>query len=131
MKCNMSPRNGNFRSNLRSPTTASKVSIDEDTWKKIDRIEEFANAHTPFHIGNKLWLCLEKFAYVYVACGGEKISAIDEALAAKLMIPVMSALQDKLTSEDRSVEDTVETILGDGRADACKKAIKACGSNNV
>ena len=111
--------------------TASKVSIDEDTWKKIDRIEEFANAHTPFHIGNKLWLCLEKFAYVYVACGGEKISAIDEALAAKLMIPVMSALQDKLTSEDRSVEDTVETILGDGRADACKKAIKACGSNNV
>ncbi len=111
--------------------TASRFAVDEELWKKIDRFEEKINHQTPFHIGNKLWLCLEKFAYVYLACGGEQINAVDEAVAAKLMVPVMLAQKGATAEDGKSLDETVEAIFGEDRAEACKRVIKACGSNRA
>lgn len=111
--------------------TASRVSVDEELWKKIDRFEEKINSQTPFHIGNKLWLCLEKFAYVYMACGGDQMNAVDEAVAAKLMVPVMLAQKDVTADDDKSLEETMEAIFGEDRTEACKRVIRACGSNRA
>lgn len=102
------------------------MTVDEDVWKRVDRLEEFVSSHTPFRIGNKLWLGLERFAYVYLACDGDKMMAVDEALAAKLMVPALTALQGKLSQEDMSLSETVESILGEDRAEACKRVIRAC-----
>jgi len=101
--------------------TSSGFSVDEELWKKVDRLEDYVNGYSGFHIGNKLWLGLEKFAYVYMACGGEKIKALDEAVAATLMPIVMTSLRGKLSDEDRSLSETVENIFGEDCADACKK----------
>ncbi len=111
--------------------TASRFSVDEELWKKIDRFEEKINYQTPFHIGNKLWLCLEKFAYVYIACGGEQMNAVDEAVAAKLMVPAMLAQKGAAAEDDKSLDETVEAIFGEDRAEACKRVIKASGSNRA
>ncbi len=111
--------------------TASRFAVDEDLWKKIDRFEEKVNSQTPFHIGNKLWLCLEKFAYVYLACGGEQMNAVDEAVAAKLIVPVMLAQKGVEAEDGKSLDETVEAIFGEDRAEACKRVIKACGSNRA
>ncbi len=105
---------------------ANRLFVDEDAWKKIDRLEEYVASYTPFHIGNKLWLCLERFAYVYLACGGDKVMSVDEAVAAKLMVPILSKLDGKLKADDRSLGEMVETILGEDRAEACKRIIQAC-----
>ena len=111
--------------------TASRFAVDEELWKKIDRLEEKINSQTPFHIGNKLWLCLEKYAYVYIACGGEQLDAVDEAVAAKLMVPVMLAQKGVDAEDGKSLEETMEAIFGEDRAEACKRVIKACGSNRA
>lgn len=105
---------------------ANKLSVDEDTWKKIDHLEEYVSSITPFHIGNKLWLCLERYSYVYLACGGEKAVSVDEAIAAKLMVPIISKLDGQLKAEEQSLGETVESILGEDRAEACKRIIRAC-----
>jgi hypothetical protein len=33
----------------------SDFAVDEDTWRRIDRLEEYAARHTEFSIGNKLY----------------------------------------------------------------------------
>ena len=109
-----------------SEKAVSKTSLPEEMWKRIDRIEEQVSRRTPFAMGNKLWLCLEKYAYVYVACGGDAADAIDRAAAAKLMAAALSALAALPRDDERSFGETVETILGEDRAEACKKLIKAC-----
>lgn len=109
-----------------SEKTASGFAVDEDLWKKIDRFEEYVASQTEFHIGNKLWLCLERFAYVYMACGGEQIDAVDEAVAAKLMVPVLYALKDSASDDERSLDDVLDTVFGEDRAEACKNIVKAC-----
>lgn len=105
---------------------AAKLSVDENIWKKLDRFEEHVNSLVPFHIGNKLFLGLEKFAYVYLACGGEVLTAFDEAIAAKLMVAVLSALRGQVGAEDANLSETVEKILGEDHAEACKKVIASC-----
>ncbi len=109
-----------------SEKVSSKFSIDEDTWKKIDHLEEYVNDRAEFKIGNKMWLCLEKYAYVFMACGGDKDSAIDEAVSAKLVPTIMSVLKNVLSADDMNLSDTVEMILGEERAEACKALIYAC-----
>ncbi len=107
----------------------SGYSVHEDLWKRIDRLEEFAQRYAPFAIGNKLWLALEKFAYVYIACGGNETEALDEAVAAKLLLPVMLLLNEKMSSDDQNLIETVETVFGEDHAEACKKMIRTCESH--
>ncbi|MBQ7380315.1 MAG: glycoside hydrolase family 3 C-terminal domain-containing protein [Clostridia bacterium] len=110
---------------------SNRLYVDEDAWKKIDRLEEYVASYTPFHIGNKLWLCLERFAYVYLACGGDKVMAVDEAVAAKLMVPVLSKLEGKLTADDLSSVEMIESVLGEDRAEACKRIIHMCSDRKA
>ncbi|MGM9643473.1 MAG: glycoside hydrolase family 3 C-terminal domain-containing protein [Eubacteriales bacterium] len=106
--------------------SSAKFVIDEDTWKKIDHIEEYVSTHTQFKIGNKMWLCLERYAHVFMACGGDRDAAIDEAIAAKLVPAMVSALKNRLAPDDRNLSDTIEVILGEERANACKELIYEC-----
>ncbi len=105
---------------------ANRIAVDENLWKKLDRFEEYVASNTPFHIGNKLFLCLERFAYVYLACGGDAFGAVDEAVAAKLMIPAMTALSSQGNVEDLNLGEMIETILGEDHAEACKKTVLSC-----
>lgn len=105
---------------------ASSFSVDEEIWKRIDHFEESVSSSAPFRIGNKLWLCLEGYVSTYIAAGGEVLDAIDEGSAAKLIVPAASALRDSADKEKRNLFDIVESVLGEDRAEACKKVIALC-----
>lgn len=109
----------------------SKVSVPEELWKKIDRIEEYVRKRSPFVLGNKGWLCLEKYAYTYISCGGDTNDAVDRAAAAKLMAPAVALLRGKIAEEERGLGETVEMILGEERADACKRIVKDCEASGL
>ncbi|MBQ9746059.1 MAG: hypothetical protein IJW21_04485, partial [Clostridia bacterium] len=108
---------------------SARFEVDELTWKKVDRLEAFVNAHAPYHIGNKLWLCLEKYAGVYMACGAEQNEAVDESIAAKLLPSMIITVDGKITREEIGFAETVENIFGEDNVDACKKVIKTCGAD--
>ncbi len=107
---------------------ASAASIDEDMWKKIDRLVELVGAYAPYRVGNKMWLCLEKYALVMASCECEPAHAVDAATAAKLLPAVLSAVQGKIGEDDRSVGEIVESVFGEYGADACLNLIKATGA---
>ena len=105
---------------------AAKFIVEEEIWKKVDRFEEYVNGKTAYHIGNKAWLGLERFAYTYMACGGEKADAVDYALSAKIISSVLVALNGKLGEEDSGVSETLELVFGEDNVYACKNIVKSC-----
>lgn len=104
----------------------NKTSVPEEHWRKIDHLEKYVSDHTDFAIQNKTWLCLEKYAYVYLTCQGALLPALDRAICVKLMPQVIAALQDHLTADDRKLEDTIDMILGEDWPVTCKKLIHDC-----
>jgi hypothetical protein len=108
---------------------SAKSEVDESTWKKVDKLEVFIAARAPYHINNKLWLGLEKYAGAFMACGFEEDEAVDEAIAAKLLPSMIAAVNGTFSSDDAGLAETIESIFGDDNVDACKKAIKTSGAD--
>lgn len=101
--------------------------IDEDDWKKIDRLEEYVSRHTEFKIGNKLCVALERFASAYVACGGDREDVIDVAVSSKLIPSVAASINGYLSNDDTGLSETVANIFGEENSVRIHKAVIDCG----
>jgi hypothetical protein len=108
---------------------SSKVSVDEAIWKRVDRLEAFVAAHAPYRIGNKLWICLEKYIGTLMACGSDQNEAVDEGIAAKLIPSMVVAASGTFSAEEDGFVATLEAIFGEDNVDACKKAVKTSGAD--
>ncbi|MBQ9744210.1 MAG: glycoside hydrolase family 3 C-terminal domain-containing protein [Clostridia bacterium] len=101
-----------------------RFTMNEDLWKKIDSLEAYVNAHTPYHIGNKLWLQIEKYLSV-MACHEDSVDInLDIALSSNLIPEVVSALKGKVSAEEKNLLETVEQLFGEDKIPECRKAIK-------
>ena len=110
---------------------SNAMTVHEDMWKKIDRLEEFANTYEAYHIGNKRWLGLERFAFVYMACGGEAPAAVDEAVAIKLLPSVAATVDGKIDETDKSLAETIDEIFGEDHTETCQGQLRAFGANKA
>lgn len=107
----------------------SRFAVEEDTWKRIDRLEAYAARFSDFRIGNKLWRNLEVYMAVLMELSCSESSARDAALAALLMPGLLATLSGKLPREERSFSETLDSILGDGSVPLCQKTIKESGAD--
>lgn len=98
--------------------------IDEQTWKAVDTLEEFVNERTPYHIGNKIFLQLECYLSVYLACGGEIEEAVDGVLSSKLLPTIMTMLKDNPQMVDVDMVQTIESIFGEENISRSANIIK-------
>ncbi|MBQ4141407.1 MAG: glycoside hydrolase family 3 C-terminal domain-containing protein [Clostridia bacterium] len=114
-----------------SGRVASGVSVNEDDWKKVDRLEEYVKGLTEFDIGNRRWLALEKYACVYIACKGDAGEALDEAVSAKLVPAVVALIENAPQPADKPLEDIMESIFGEEKANACRRMIKLCSKSHA
>ena len=101
----------------------AKGNVDEESWKQLDRLEEYVKARSEFKIGNKMWLCMEKFAYAYIASGGDTAVAIDEAIAAKIMPAALAAVREDNSDSENSMVETLDLIFGEDKSEACKRVV--------
>ena len=92
----------------------SKYELDEDGWKRIDRLHEYAAGKSRVDIGNKLWLQMEKYTSAYIALGGAD-TVLDAVVASKLLILFAPALKGKLTKADGDTAQTLENIFGEDK----------------
>ncbi len=113
-----------LRDRLRSDFTA-----DEDSWKKIDRLESYAAGYTDFRIGNKLWLGMEMYMAVLMSCGADEHAARDEAMAVKLIPSLTAALDGRIPREKRGLSETLDAVFGDDHTALCHKAVKESGAD--
>lgn len=107
----------------------SNREMDEDVWKKLDRLEAYAARFGDFRMTNKIWLGLETYLAVLAAIGTDAATALDEALAVKVMPAVIRALSGKLPREERGLADTLDALFGDDRTARCRRVIKESGAD--
>ena len=98
--------------------------ISEDIWKSVDTLESFVNEKTPYHIGNKLFLQLEKYMAIYNACEADVHEAIDCAVSGKLLPAILNLLKGNEGMQETDLAQVVESIFGEEYATSCRNTIK-------
>ena len=98
--------------------------IDENVWKGVDSLEMFVREKTPFHIGNKLFLQIEKFLAIYTSCEEDLHEAMDCAVAGKLIPGVLNILKGNEGMADTDLAQIVESVFGEEYSIASCNVIK-------
>ncbi len=104
-------------------------SLEEDTWKRIDRIEAYGARLGGFSVSNKLWLGLESYLAVLLTVEPDAHTALDEALAARLLPALLTVLSGNIPKEERGLAETLDAILGEDHTHICRKTIKESGAD--
>ena len=105
--------------------------FSEDTWKKIDKLEEYTNLHAKFHLGNKICTGIEKYSSTFIACEGEMNIAIDKAIAAKLLPYVIITINGNRNKEVRGLGETLDAIFGEENTAASRMTLSTSGAEIV
>ncbi|MBO5262114.1 MAG: glycoside hydrolase family 3 C-terminal domain-containing protein [Clostridia bacterium] len=98
--------------------------IDENVWKGVDSLESFVSEKTPYHIGNKLFLQLEKYMAVYSKCEEDLNEAMDCAVAAKLIPGVLNILKGNEGMAETDLAQVIESIFGEEYSIASVNTVK-------
>lgn len=101
--------------------------ISENTWKKVDKLEHTISGIDDFKITNKMWLALERYTSAYVSAGGDENNALDEAIAAKLIVPIVSALRTSPSNSNTNISEALKAIFGNSNVNSSLKMITQCG----
>lgn len=59
--------------------------VSEDSWKKINEMDDYVIKHFRVAFGNRIVSHLGKFVSAFVACGGEEVEGIDYFIAKKIL----------------------------------------------
>lgn len=107
---------------MESMVNASNV--QENHWKKVDRLVEFVSARHSFRIGNKMWLLFEKYVLTATTCGLNIQEALDFAISAKLL-PAIIALEKAETGEHAEwLTKIASDALGEDHMQSCKNLLQ-------
>ena len=107
-------------------TARENYALDEDWgWKKVDKLESYVKKHVAYSSDNKSWTRMEKYASVYLACGGEQQEALDCTVASKMMLPVLTA--PVTNGEGYDLISAIDNVFGDDGAPECKRVANDAG----
>lgn len=104
--------------------------IDEDVWKRIDKLESFVKNKTDFVIGNKQWLRMEKFLSVFLNVGGDIKIAQDTLITVKLLLSMLTAISNfdnslsENVEEDNDFSHVLASVFGEENVDLSQALIK-------
>ncbi|MBR5438670.1 MAG: glycoside hydrolase family 3 C-terminal domain-containing protein [Clostridia bacterium] len=100
------------------------ANLQENSWKKIDRLVKFTTNYAPFKIANKSWILLEKHIALLMSAGLSVDEILDVSVGSKIIPSMSIVLKDKIDEGDKSFSEYVEFALGEQKADYSKKLLK-------
>ena len=107
-----------------SRSARDNFALDEENgWKKIDRLEQYAAKHVAYTTDNKGWTRMEKFSSALLSCGAEQADVLDETVAVQLLLPILTASPIAGKEEDYDLLGTLDVICGEGSAPLCKRIL--------
>ena len=101
--------------------------LKEKQWKYVDKLEEYVQARVSYHISNKLWQKMEKYASVYLALGGDSDRALDAVVANKMLLTVLSLVAVNRREDDELFTHVLENILGEDRVKESSLLVELSG----
>ncbi|MBD5131801.1 MAG: hypothetical protein HDT28_04310 [Clostridiales bacterium] len=99
--------------------TENAFDIDEQLWKRLDKLESFVSARTALNLGNKACVQMEKIISVCLECGADGVEALDTAVAMKLAPHIAYALKGKLSADDPELAAVFGSCFGDDNIGHC------------
>ena len=107
-------------------TARENYALDEERgWKRVDKLESYVKKHVAYSSDNKSWTRMEKYASVYLACGGEQQDALDCTVASKMMLPVLTS--PVKNGEGYDLLSAIDNAFGDDGAPECKRVANDAG----
>lgn len=95
--------------------------LREQSWKRIDALEDrLGSEERPYRFGNRIWIKLEMYISVCLACGQSEADAIDSAIAAQLLMGIVPLLP-----EDKAAAiGLLEEEFGSEEIPRCRKLVE-------
>ena len=106
-----------------APKTEEDYYISEEYWKKLDELEEYLAPLTGFRLDNKTTRMIEQYAGVFIAAGGDELSAIDSVLAARILPSQKEALAASADERQVSLSNRLDALFGIDNLPACAELI--------
>lgn len=102
----------------------NKFELKEDLWKKVDDLEAFVNTHSTYSVGNKQWLQMEKYLSVLSVFEKQDYVALDIALSLNLLPEIMTVLNGKIITGEKTLTEELEQLFGEDKISMCRKILK-------
>lgn len=96
-------------------------SLTEKLWKKVDDLENMTSAFTPYHLGNRDCIVLERYIGALITYGFEQNAVLDIVAGTKLL-PQVLALVDGKAEDPTEITQKIDFIFGE-EDNYCKKAV--------
>ena len=96
-----------------------------DTWKKLDKVEEYLASAIPFKIDNVLARQIERLTTMLVACGNTPAQAIDAALSQKILPLLSGYTKEQIDHEGTTLKELLDGLFGSDAIPASHKVLCA------
>ncbi len=96
-----------------------------ETWKKLDKLEDYLYGAVGFKIDNILARQLERVTTMRVACGATHAEAMDTAIAHKVLPRLSGYTKEQIDQEGTSLKELLDGLFGVENLPECHKALSA------
>lgn len=96
-----------------------------ETWKKLDKLEDYLYGAVGFKIDNILARQLERVTTMQVACGATHAEAMDTAIAHKVLPRLSGYTKEQIDQEGTSLKELLDGLFGVENLPECHKALSA------
>lgn len=88
-----------------------EMSLREDRWKQIDRLVAAVGGQDG--LSNRTVTGIEQYAATFCACGGEEEIALDKAMVARLVLPLVGVFERSHAAEDVLPSGLIDSVFGE------------------
>ena len=94
-----------------------------DTWKKLDKVEDYLSGAIGFKIDNVLARQIECLTTMHVACGSTQAQAMDMAIAHKVLPFLVDYKKEQIDQEGTSLKELLDALFGAENLPECHKML--------
>lgn len=94
-----------------------------DTWKKLDRLEEYLQGQIPFSISNPTARQIEQYSSVLLACGVGEQETVDKVLETRIVPMLAGYKKEQINAEGNTLTETLDSLFGMDNLPRTQKAL--------
>ena len=91
---------------------------------RLKTLDEYLIEKFQISFGNRIMRQIRSYISVYVACGGEELTALDDILSKKVFRKLAALNAAYVRSEGEALCDFLDRLFGDDRMPKCKETVR-------
>ena len=104
-------------------------SISERNQKRLAELDEYLKEHFHVTFGNRIMKQIREYVPVYISCGGDELSALDDILSKKVIRKLEMQNPIYLRSSAEGLINYIDGLFGKDKMPLCKERIRRIERN--